>query len=333
MTDPSLPPTRPVPSGRHRRPGRFEPLARLRGRRTAAPTGGGEGTGAGDRPAEGTGIPRTEAAGRASAETGDTVRTGSWERTAATAPDPWLPLRAGAEPDVRARPRTVTPAAQLAPLPPVWADALPAWVGPSRQVPREARPDAADDADADADADDAWSALEPEPGWGPRTPAGPAPDDSPAVAVRPAGAATVPTPRRGGVPVGPHEDRNGTGPWAELRLSDGRTLDLTGTALIGRDPAPRVGESPGTLVAVPDPGRSVSKTHLGVGVDAGGAWVVDRQSTNGTVVTLPDGQQILCVPERRVRLPSGASVSFGDHRFTLTAVRTATSHEQEHTTR
>jgi hypothetical protein len=45
--------------------------------------------------------------------------------------------------------------------------------------------------------------------------------------------------------------------------------------------------------------------------------VVDRHSTNGTVVTLPDGQRILCVPERRVRLVTGARVDFGDHGFTL----------------
>ena len=92
--------------------------------------------------------------------------------------------------------------------------------------------------------------------------------------------------------------------------------------LVGRNPAPRAGETVGTLVAVEDPARSVSKTHLLVGVDGAGVWVVDRSSTNGTVVTLPDGQRILCVPERRVRLVSGARVDFGDHGFTLAPVPT-----------
>jgi pSer/pThr/pTyr-binding forkhead associated (FHA) protein len=96
-------------------------------------------------------------------------------------------------------------------------------------------------------------------------------------------------------------------------------VPLGATVLVGRDPAPRAGESVGALVAVDDPARSVSKTHLTVGVDGAGAWVVDRNSTNGTVVTLPDGQRILCVPERRVRLVVGASVRFGDHGFTLAA--------------
>jgi len=110
------------------------------------------------------------------------------------------------------------------------------------------------------------------------------------------------------------------GRWAHLALHDGRTVTVTSTSLLGRHPAARPGETPGALVIVTDPQRSVSKTHLAVGMDDAGVWVVDRGSTNGTVVTLPDGQRILCVPERRVRLALGASVAFGDAAFTLTAV-------------
>ena len=61
-----------------------------------------------------------------------------------------------------------------------------------------------------------------------------------------------------------------------------------------------------------DPGRSVSKTHLQMGVDADGAWVADRGSTNGTVVTLPDGQQVVCRVDHPVRLRPGATVQLGD---------------------
>ncbi|WP_298456536.1 RDD family protein [uncultured Cellulomonas sp.] len=112
------------------------------------------------------------------------------------------------------------------------------------------------------------------------------------------------------------------GPWVEVVLLDGRTVTVAGHALVGRDPVERSGESPGTLVAVDDPDRSVSKTHLALGVDTSGAWVVDRRSTNGTVVTLPDGQQIFCVPEERVRLRVGATVGFGGHAFTVTELAT-----------
>ncbi|WP_454049223.1 FHA domain-containing protein [Cellulomonas sp. Marseille-Q8402] len=79
--------------------------------------------------------------------------------------------------------------------------------------------------------------------------------------------------------------------------------------LVGRNPDPQ----PGVLsVPVADPGRSVSKTHLMLGLDEHGPWVVDRGSTNGTLVTLADGQRIVCLPDRRVRLSDGSLVAFGD---------------------
>ncbi len=102
-------------------------------------------------------------------------------------------------------------------------------------------------------------------------------------------------------------------PSALMRISDGTELTITDTVLIGRNPAPAADESIGQLVRVQDPGRSVSKTHVLVGVDADGVWVVDRASTNGTVVTLTDGQQIICAEHQVVRLPEGASVTFGDY--------------------
>lgn len=94
-----------------------------------------------------------------------------------------------------------------------------------------------------------------------------------------------------------------------LELSDGRTVTVDGTVLVGRNP---VGTGAEQLVRVVDPGRSVSKTHLQLGVDDSGLWVADRGSTNGTLVTLADGQQIVCGVEQRVRVPLGSTVSFGD---------------------
>lgn len=105
---------------------------------------------------------------------------------------------------------------------------------------------------------------------------------------------------------------------AALRLWDGTELTLTGVALVGRNPARRDDEPlPERLVTVPDERRSVSKTHLAVGVDERGTWVRDRGSTNGTVVTLPDGSQVICASGQQVRVPVGATVSFGDYWFTV----------------
>lgn len=114
----------------------------------------------------------------------------------------------------------------------------------------------------------------------------------------------------------PPRDRAATAyipPSALLRISDGTEMTITDTVLVGRNPSPAPEESIGQLVRVQDPGRSVSKTHLLVGVDADGVWVVDRGSTNGTVVTLTDGQQIICAEHQVVRLPEGATVTFGDY--------------------
>ncbi len=109
-----------------------------------------------------------------------------------------------------------------------------------------------------------------------------------------------------------------TRPRATLLLWDNRVVVLDGTALVGRNPSPREGESlPVQVIAVLDRGRSVSKTHFAMGVDADGVWLKDRSSTNGTIVTLTDGQQILCAPEQSVRVPVGASVAFGDYWLTV----------------
>ncbi len=93
---------------------------------------------------------------------------------------------------------------------------------------------------------------------------------------------------------------------------------LEGTALVGRNPSPREGEAlPVQVIAVVDRGRSVSKTHLAIGVDVDGVWLKDRNSTNGTVVTLEDGQQILCARSRRSGCRSGRPSRSGDYWLTV----------------
>lgn len=105
----------------------------------------------------------------------------------------------------------------------------------------------------------------------------------------------------------------GPTPAVELCLWDGRRVVLRGLALVGRAPAPRPGDPPPEhLLAVHDPSRSVSKTHLELGVDHAGVWVRDRTSVNGTVVVLSDGVRVPCPPERRVRIPQGAAIALGE---------------------
>ena len=96
---------------------------------------------------------------------------------------------------------------------------------------------------------------------------------------------------------------------AEIELGDGQRVTIARTALVGRNPA---SDADVQLVRVVDPARSVSKTHLQIGVEPGGVWIADRGSTNGTVVTLPDGAQVVCRVDQQVRLRVGSTVTFGD---------------------
>ncbi|MET4224137.1 RDD family protein [Oerskovia enterophila] len=101
-----------------------------------------------------------------------------------------------------------------------------------------------------------------------------------------------------------------------LELETGRRVTVTGSALIGRNPQ-ATGEGAVVLVAVEDPTRSVSKTHAEMGVDAGGLWLVDRGSTNGTILTRPGGAPQVLEAGVRVAVTAGSVVQVGDRRLTV----------------
>ncbi|MFC7402985.1 RDD family protein [Citricoccus sp. GCM10030269] len=105
----------------------------------------------------------------------------------------------------------------------------------------------------------------------------------------------------------------------KLKFDDGQSHELTGSALVGRNPAPTAGESVDLLIPFADMGRSVSKTHLHLTVDAAGVWVTDRNSTNGSGVTPRGGERQRLEPGQPVLAPAGATVHFGDRSFTVSA--------------
>lgn len=112
---------------------------------------------------------------------------------------------------------------------------------------------------------------------------------------------------------------SGPGPVAVLRirLDDGRDFQLDRSVLVGRNPVGQAGEQHAQLLAVDDPGRSISKTHLHLLTDGAGIWVTDRQSTNGSAVTTPDGLRTPLVPGVPTFVTPGSSVHFGDRTFYL----------------
>lgn len=104
-------------------------------------------------------------------------------------------------------------------------------------------------------------------------------------------------------------------PQVRLVFDDGRELELRSAALIGRNPAGRAEEVVDQLVDVSDQGRSVSKTHLHLRVEASAVWVTDRNSTNGSAISTPDGTRTELHPGQAVRAEPGSTVHFGDRSF------------------
>jgi uncharacterized RDD family membrane protein YckC len=105
--------------------------------------------------------------------------------------------------------------------------------------------------------------------------------------------------------------------WSIL-LDDGRRIALDGLILLGRNPQPTAGEEDAQLIKIADETRTVSKSHLAIGLDAGGVYVVDRGSTNGSTVSTTNGMSTRCKAGEMVRVGEGAIVSIGDHWLEIT---------------
>jgi uncharacterized RDD family membrane protein YckC len=163
--------------------------------------------------------------------------------------------------------------------------------------------------------------------------AGPAPTTSPA----PAPVAPVPAAVAGDPAIGPdlaplaaepldaaeqEPETEHTANGAERRtifdgwvaeLDDGREIEVRGLVLLGRNPAPSEGEADAELIKLSDESRTVSKTHLALGVDDAGLFVVDRGSTNGSTITPPGQPTVPVGAFHAVSVSEGSVVSIGDH--------------------
>lgn len=100
-----------------------------------------------------------------------------------------------------------------------------------------------------------------------------------------------------------------------LQFSTGESITVFGTGLLGRNPQPQPGEYFDQLVAISDPGKSVSKTHLEFGQEAGAFWVSDRFSGNGSLVREPESQPRRCEPGKRYRVVRGSRIDIGEQFF------------------
>jgi len=103
---------------------------------------------------------------------------------------------------------------------------------------------------------------------------------------------------------------------ALLVLDDGTRIEVRGATLIGRAPAPVAGEGSVQLVPVTDDTRSVSKTHLAILPSRRATLVVDRGSTNGSLIVRA-GVELPLAPADPTPLQAGDTVRFGDRSLSV----------------
>jgi pSer/pThr/pTyr-binding forkhead associated (FHA) protein len=97
-----------------------------------------------------------------------------------------------------------------------------------------------------------------------------------------------------------------------LTFADGQTFEATTSMVLGRDPASVPVRPQAKRISVTDPAKSVSKTHAIIDVEAAELSVTDLHSTNGVIVTGPDGRQDDLPPGGRTVLTAGSRVLLGE---------------------
>ncbi len=89
-------------------------------------------------------------------------------------------------------------------------------------------------------------------------------------------------------------------------------VDATAPLFLGRAPVAPPTDPGARVLAVPDPEKSISKTHAMLELDLGELRVHDLNSTNGVWVTPAGGEAIEVEPGEPVAIPAGAELELGD---------------------
>lgn len=102
---------------------------------------------------------------------------------------------------------------------------------------------------------------------------------------------------------------------AELLIDGTQRTTVSGHGVIGRDPAstdPDNGYQ--HVIALDDPERLLSRTHLEFGFGAEGSfWVLDAASANGVELRRPGFPATMVPPAQRTVVQPGDTVLFGGH--------------------
>ena len=108
-----------------------------------------------------------------------------------------------------------------------------------------------------------------------------------------------------------------------LVFDSGVSVEVVGNGVVGRDLS-GVLPPPAHPVVVDDPKRTVSRVHLQFGPEAGrqALWVMDENSTNGTVLVRPDGAARVLPAGVRTVIGVGWQVRFGERAAVVEAAVT-----------
>jgi hypothetical protein len=100
---------------------------------------------------------------------------------------------------------------------------------------------------------------------------------------------------------------------AVLRASNGATVEVVGSVLVGRAPARDRARHPDPeLLTVTSPSHDISRTHLEVFASGWDVGVTDLHSTNGTVLVGPDGSIRTMDPGETTGVVLGTSLELAD---------------------
>lgn len=107
---------------------------------------------------------------------------------------------------------------------------------------------------------------------------------------------------------------DGRASWS-IALDDGRVVPLDVTVLLGRNPQRRPEDPITQLVPSSGDGRTIDRTHVMIGLDTLGVFVLDRDSSTGTAVLLQDGSLEELRPELKRYVGDGQRVVYGERWF------------------
>lgn len=97
-----------------------------------------------------------------------------------------------------------------------------------------------------------------------------------------------------------------------LISSTGEQADLDGPVLVGRAPSTENDDADIALMKVHSPAHDISRSHAMIAPNRWGFDVIDMDSTNGTVVEHPDGEEIYVDPGRTVGISAADTIQIGD---------------------